>query len=207
LNFKLNLGYIIFLQTFVCITFSLLTVSNLKRVVVVSFVATGNFLTMQSKHFTKSVLFCNHVAEALQEAEVAKRRRDWAFSERDKIVRERESLRTLCDRLRKERDRAVSDLAEALSESEDIKKQKNLASKQLKELRDKMEFEKESNRSMRYQYMSNSSSFSESRDSAIDSDMPSGHYSIKVCSYPTSKESSMFAAPSLISFYFVILAS
>lgn len=110
-------------------------------------------------------------------------RRDWAFSERDKIVRERESLRTLCDRLRKERDRAVSGLAEALSESEDIKKQKNLASKQLKELRDKMELEKENHHSnnapMRLQYFS-SSSFSESRDSAIDSDMPSGHYSIKV---------------------------
>lgn len=75
----------------------------------------------------------------------------------------------------------MSDLAEALSESEDIKKQKNLASKQLKELRDRIELEKEKeNRSMRYQYLSNSSSFSESRDSAIDSDMPSGHYSIKV---------------------------
>ena len=73
----------------------------------------------------------------------------------------------------------MSDLAEALSESEDIKKQKNLASKQLKELRERIETEKE-NRSMRFQYLSNSSSFSESRDSAIDSDMPSGHYSIKV---------------------------
>lgn len=66
----------------------------------------------------------------------------------------------------------------ALSESEDIRKQKNLASKQLKELRDKMEIEKE-NHSMRFQYLSNSS-FSESRDSAIDSDMHSGHYRIKV---------------------------
>lgn len=75
----------------------------------------------------------------------------------------------------------MSDLAEALSESEDIRKQKNLASKQLKELRDKMEFEKENHQALRVQqYFSNSSSFSESRDSAIDSDMPSGHYSIKV---------------------------
>lgn len=31
--------------------------------------------------------------EALQEAEVAKCRRDWAFQERDKIVGERESIR------------------------------------------------------------------------------------------------------------------
>ncbi|XP_021957965.1 disks large homolog 5 isoform X3 [Folsomia candida] len=119
--------------------------------------------------------------EASKEADVAKMRRDWAFSERHKIVQERESLRILCDRLRKERDRAVSDLAEALSESEDIRKQKNLASKQLKELRDKMEFEKENHQALRVQqYFSNSSSFSESRDSAIDSDMPSGHYSIKL---------------------------
>ena len=117
--------------------------------------------------------------EAGQEAEVANRTRDWAFSERDKIMREKESLRTLCESLRRERDRAVSDLAEALSESEEIKRQKTLASKQLKELRERIELEKE-NRSMRFQYLSNSSSFSESRDSAIDSDLPSGHYSIKV---------------------------
>merc|ERR1711913_213554 len=41
------------------------------------------------------------------EADVAKGRRDWAFSERDKVVLERESIRTLCDKLRRERDRAV----------------------------------------------------------------------------------------------------
>ena len=43
--------------------------------------------------------------EATMEADVAKRRRDWAFSERDKVVLERESIRTLCDKLRRERDR------------------------------------------------------------------------------------------------------
>lgn len=41
------------------------------------------------------------------EADVAKGRRDWAFSERDKVVLERESIRTLCDKLRRERDRYV----------------------------------------------------------------------------------------------------
>ena len=96
-------------------------------------------------------------------------------------MREKESLRTLCESLRRERDRAVSDLAEALSESEEIKRQKNLATKQLKELRDRIEAEKDKeSRSVRLNYLSNSSSFSESRDSAIDSDLPSGHYSIKV---------------------------
>lgn len=36
--------------------------------------------------------------EATQEAEVAKCRRDWAFQERDKIVAERESIRSVCMR-------------------------------------------------------------------------------------------------------------
>ena len=40
----------------------------------------------------------SELEEALQEAEVSKRRRDWAFSERDKIVLERESIRSICDR-------------------------------------------------------------------------------------------------------------
>ena len=80
-----------------------------------------------------NLFFC--CKEALQEAEVCKRRRDWAFRERDKIVLERESIRTLCDRLRKERDRAVSELAEALRDSDDIKKQRNETSKQLKVLK------------------------------------------------------------------------
>ena len=44
-------------------------------------------------------------SEATMEADVAKGRRDWAFSERDKVVLERESIRTLCDKLRRERDR------------------------------------------------------------------------------------------------------
>lgn len=126
------------------------------------------------------MFFLHRFEEALKEADVTRRWALTATSEKDRYARERDSLKILCDRLRKEKDRAVSDLAEALSESEDIKKQKNLASKQLKELRDKMELEKENQHSMRMQYFSNSSSFSESRDSAIDSDMHSGHYSIKV---------------------------
>lgn len=91
--------------------------------------------------FRKSVdTLQGELEEAIQEAEVSKRRRDWAFSERDKIVLERESIRTLCDRLRKERDRAVSELAGALRDSDDIKKQRNEASKELKDLKEKIEF-------------------------------------------------------------------
>ena len=76
------------------------------------------------------------VTETQQEAEVSKRRRDWAFAERDKIVMERESIRQLCDRLRRERDRAVSDQAKALRDADDVRKQKNEATKELKELKE-----------------------------------------------------------------------
>lgn len=61
----------------------------------------------------------------IQEAEVSKGRRDWAFSERNKIVQERESIRILSDNMRKERERAVSDLAKVLREYDAIKKQRN----------------------------------------------------------------------------------
>lgn len=45
------------------------------------------------------------------------------------------SVRTLCDNLRRERDRAVSELAEALRSLDDTRKQKNDVSRELKELK------------------------------------------------------------------------
>ncbi|XP_022255283.1 disks large homolog 5-like isoform X3 [Limulus polyphemus] len=108
------------------------------------------------------------LAEAQQEAEVCKRRRDWAFSERDKIVLERESIRTLCDKLRRERDRAVSDLAEALRDSDDIKRQRNEALKEVKELREKIEAQLEKESRMK---QLNSIGNTHSRDSAIETDL------------------------------------
>lgn len=42
---------------------------------------------------------------------------------------------TLCDNLRRERDRAVSDLADALRNLDDMRKQKNDAARELKELK------------------------------------------------------------------------
>lgn len=45
------------------------------------------------------------------------------------------SVRTLCDNLRRERDRAVSDLADALRNLDDMRKQKNDAARELKELK------------------------------------------------------------------------
>lgn len=44
-------------------------------------------------------------------------------------------IRTLCDNLRRERDRAVSDLADALRNLDDMRKQKNDTARELKELR------------------------------------------------------------------------
>ncbi len=73
--------------------------------------------------------------DALQEAEESKRRCDWAFTERDKIVRERESIRTLCDKLRHERDTAVSKHIEALRDMDELKKHKSEAQKELKDVR------------------------------------------------------------------------
>uniref|UniRef100_A0A8C5QQZ9 Discs large MAGUK scaffold protein 5 n=1 Tax=Leptobrachium leishanense TaxID=445787 RepID=A0A8C5QQZ9_9ANUR len=106
----------------------------------------------------------HELKEATQEAEVAKCRRDWAFQERDKIVAERESIRTLCDNLRRERDRAVSDLAEALRNLDDMRKQKNDATRELKELKEKMDNRIEKEARFR-QLMAHSS-----HDSAIDTD-------------------------------------
>ncbi|MBN3283844.1 DLG5 protein, partial [Polyodon spathula] len=98
--------------------------------------------------------------EAVQEAEVAKCRRDWAFQERDKIVAERESIRwwLLCV------DRAVSDLAEALRNLDDMRKQKNDSVRELKELKEKMENQLEKEARFR-QLMAHNS-----HDSAIDTD-------------------------------------
>lgn len=106
------------------------------------------------------------LSEAIQEAEVSKGRRDWAFSERDKIVLERESIRTLCDNMRKERDRAVSELAESLRESDAVKKQRNELLKEVKMLKEmvEMHMEKETQ-------FNQFRSLHHSRDSAIDSDM------------------------------------
>ena len=60
---------------------------------------------------------------AVMEAEVAKGRRDWAFTERDKIMLESEGVQVLCDKLRKERDKAMSDLADKIKELNDARKQ------------------------------------------------------------------------------------
>lgn len=121
----------------------------------------------------------NDITEAQQEVDVCKRRRDWAFSERDKIVLERESIRTLCHKLRRERDRAVSDLAEALRDSDDIKRQRNEALKDLKELKEQLEAfafrckvqEQDPPQNGQDEQNSQVVNNNSSRDSAIDADL------------------------------------
>ncbi len=59
-----------------------------------------------------------------------------AFNERDKMLKERESIRALCDDMRHQRDKAISELAEALHESDELKKAKSLAYRQIQMLED-----------------------------------------------------------------------
>lgn len=87
------------------------------------------------------------------EIEVAKSRRDWAISEREKIVQERDSVKILNDELQKERDRAVSDLLQAIRDNEEIKKQKDEAFQEIEHLRKQIESQVNcSRRSIRWSY-------------------------------------------------------
>ena len=81
---------------------------------------------------------------------------------------ERESIRTLCDKLRRERDRAVSELAEALRDLDEAKKNRNELSKENKDLRDRLESVEKENR---MRMLQRSIGHSHSRDSAIDTDL------------------------------------
>lgn len=108
------------------------------------------------------------LSEALQEAEVSKGRRDWAFSERDKIVMERESIRTLYVNMRKERDRAMSELAESLGGYDAVKKQRNELVKEVKMLKEMLEIHMEKEAQMNH---FRPLEHNHSHDSAIDSDM------------------------------------
>lgn len=77
--------------------------------------------------------------KATAETEVAKSRRDWAISEREKIVLERDSVKYLCDELRKERDTAISELLAAIRDSEKIKKQKDEACREVEQIREQLD--------------------------------------------------------------------
>ncbi|XP_033106824.1 disks large homolog 5-like isoform X2 [Anneissia japonica] len=90
------------------------------------------------------------------------KQRDFAFSEWEKTVKERDSIKAMCDKLRKERDLAVADYAEALRASDVMKRQLSSATKELKETKAKI-ISGEHERRMKQ-------SVTHSRDSAIDAD-------------------------------------
>jgi hypothetical protein len=66
------------------------------------------------------------------EVAISKSRRDWAISEREKIVQERDSVRNLCDELRKERDTATSKLLAAIRDKDE-------AFKKIEQLNEKLD--------------------------------------------------------------------
>lgn len=71
--------------------------------------------------------------ESKNEAEMSNRRRDWAIAEKKKMGLERESMKQLCEVLRKERNQRDRELAKALIENEELKRQLNDAIQALNE--------------------------------------------------------------------------
>lgn len=89
--------------------------------------------------------------KAKTEVEVAKSWRDLAISEREKIVQERDSVKVRNDELQKQRDKAVSDLLQAIRSNEEIKKQKDEALSEIEHLR--KQIESQARRSIRWNYV------------------------------------------------------
>ena len=102
------------------------------------------------------------LTNALHDIEVVKVRRDWALTERDKVIQDRDSLKVRFDKMQHERDRAVSDLAELLHESDHIRRKHGEAVTELLELRNHIENQLNQG-SLSQEHLS-------SRDSAIDTD-------------------------------------
>lgn len=75
------------------------------------------------------------IVDSLGEVEKYKKSRDWALSCREKSLQECDSIRTLGENLRRQRDRADSEKAQALRDYDNLKKQKDEAVRELKELR------------------------------------------------------------------------
>ena len=70
----------------------------------------------------------------IRDAKTYQEQRDWALQDRDRAIAERESIQALCDELRKERDRVVVQLAEALESSNLKQRETNLKWKQIFEM-------------------------------------------------------------------------
>ena len=98
-----------------------------------------------------------------EESTKAMSKRDWALGERERTLSERDSIRTMCDQLRRERDDAISSLAKAIKDSDDLQRQREKAERELKQLRDRADVDAHGNE--------RATSPSNSRDSAIDTDL------------------------------------
>lgn len=96
------------------------------------------------------------LAESQNEAEISKKRRDWAINEKKKILLERESIRYLCDSLRKERNQRDRELSKALTDNDELKRQLAEALQALSE------------------YQGERNSFAEKTDSSPPPPAPSG---------------------------------
>ena len=92
----------------------------------------NSFLILQKKdqHDQQS----KKISALIKEVEALKKKRDWLFTERDKVLKERESIRGLCDDLRHQRDKSISELAEALRQVDEIQKQNASAYNQIMKL-------------------------------------------------------------------------
>lgn len=73
------------------------------------------------------------------EIQAAQQDREFAFTERNRVVQERESVRALCDRLRAERDEAVSKLGVVMREATDLRTYCKEVAHRHSQLRDKYE--------------------------------------------------------------------
>ena len=75
------------------------------------------------------------VSDCRKEASEAIKNRDFVVSERDKILSEQKSLRTLGDEIRKDRDKNFSKFMGALKDLDEAKQSKIEMQKELKEIR------------------------------------------------------------------------
>ena len=81
----------------------------------------------------------NDLVQCRDEAETYKKRRDWAISENKKIMMERESMRFMCDTLRKERNHRDRELSQVLRDNDKLKKQLEESLKTITDLQQQMQ--------------------------------------------------------------------
>jgi hypothetical protein len=86
------------------------------------------------KMYTSSQMETERVLNWQIQNEQLNKRLEQVIAERDRAIRERESVRALCENLRHQRDKNLSDLVESLRECEDLKKHKVMADEKIIQL-------------------------------------------------------------------------